>query len=226
MTQKKPKPAAKPAAQATAELETWALDDITPYDKNHKFHDDEQIQDLMKIIEAYGYSVPIVVDKHGVIINGHGRFEALKRLGKTQTSVIVKRDLSDEQVAAMRLSDNLIARRGKIDTDLVRESVIDLAELGIDLSLMGFDGKEIETINADWLQPIDLEIDALIAQASEKKPEPASAHTPESIQAMRDREQDYEPSYQVVIVCSGEAEQRDVYEKMTAEGRECRVQTL
>lgn len=82
--------------------------EIKPYSKNAKKHPKKQIEQIANSIKEFGMNQPIVVDKYGEIIVGHGRFEALELLGweiKPEW-VIKKEDLTDEQVKAYRLADN------------------------------------------------------------------------------------------------------------------------
>jgi ParB-like chromosome segregation protein Spo0J len=82
--------------------------EIKPYSKNAKKHPKKQIEQIANSIKEFGMNQPIVIDKYGEIIVGHGRFEALELLGweiKPEW-VIKKEDLTDEQVKAYRLADN------------------------------------------------------------------------------------------------------------------------
>ncbi len=78
---------------------------IKPYEKNAKRHPTKQVRQVAESIKAFGFNQPIVVDKDGVIIVGHGRYEAAKHLGLKDVPVI-KVDLTPEQANAYRLADN------------------------------------------------------------------------------------------------------------------------
>ena len=81
--------------------------EIKPYDKNAKKHPKKQIEQVANSIKEFGMNQPIVVDKDGIIIVGHGRFEALKHLGwKVKDEWIKVVDLTEEQAKAYRLADN------------------------------------------------------------------------------------------------------------------------
>ena len=60
-------------SQPKLKVEMWSVDRLIPYDKNAKIHTEAQIESLAKVIKTQGWDVPIVVDKDGVIIKGHGR---------------------------------------------------------------------------------------------------------------------------------------------------------
>lgn len=130
------------------QLTTWPTRKLVPYDKNAKIHDDNQVQNLARSIQENGWTSPIVVDKNGVIIAGHGRRLAAISLGLEKVPVIVRDDLTDEQVRALRLADNRVAQTG-YDTELLQEELAELAELEVDLSSMGFSDKELEFLSAD-----------------------------------------------------------------------------
>lgn len=79
--------------------------EIKPYAKNAKKHTKRQVEAIAKSIKEFGFNQPIVVDKKGVIIVGHGRWEAAKLLGIKNPPVTVA-DLSPKQARAYRLADN------------------------------------------------------------------------------------------------------------------------
>lgn len=83
--------------------------DIKPYDKNAKKHPKKQVQQVANSIKEFGFNQPIVVDKNGVLIVGHGRLEAAKLLGLKEVPTITV-DLTEEQAKAYRLADVIIKR--------------------------------------------------------------------------------------------------------------------
>lgn len=128
-------------------IEKWDIDKVIPYELNAKIHDREQIARIVESVKEFGFDVPIVVDKAGVIIKGHGRRLAALEMGLKQVPVIVRDDLSDEQVRAARLADNRVALSG-LDSELLRK---ELESLDFDLSGI-FDKKELNFITADIAQ--------------------------------------------------------------------------
>lgn len=112
---------------------------ITPYDKNAKKHPKKQIEQVANSIKEFGMNQPIVVDKQGVIIVGHGRYEACRSLGWTDEEILkyVKVvDLTEEQAKAYRLADNKL-NESDWDMNLVVEELKGLSEDMLDLT--GFD---------------------------------------------------------------------------------------
>lgn len=111
--------------------------DITPYKKNAKKHPKEQIARIARSIKEFGFNQPIVVDKQGVIIVGHGRYEAAKMLDmKDEDIPVTVVDLSEERANAYRLADNKL-NESEWDMHLVIEELKGLSEEMIELT--GFD---------------------------------------------------------------------------------------
>jgi ParB-like chromosome segregation protein Spo0J len=126
-------------------VDFWPIEALVPYELNAKKHDKEQVSKIAASIEKFGWrGNPIVVDKEGVIIAGHGRRLAAIELGMAKVPVHVAADLSEEEVRALRLADNRVAV-SDIDTTLLQE---DLATLEYDLSGI-FDEKELDFMTAD-----------------------------------------------------------------------------
>lgn len=125
-------------------IELWPIENLIPYEKNAKKHDPAQVAKIAKSLHQSGWDQPIVVDRHGVIIKGHGRRLAAMELGFKKVPVIVRSDLTEAQVKAARLADNRVAQ-GDYDLDLMREELSELAD-----QLEGiFDSKELEFLDAD-----------------------------------------------------------------------------
>jgi len=111
--------------------------EIKPYSKNAKKHPKKQIEQIANSIKEFGMNQPIVVDKQGVIIVGHGRYEALKSLGLEVKPEYVKTvDLTEEQAKAYRLADNKL-NESDWDMNLVIEELKGLSNEM--LNLTGFD---------------------------------------------------------------------------------------
>lgn len=123
--------------------------DIKAYENNAKNHSPDQIAKIAKSISSLGWDQPIVVWTDGTIIKGHGRFLAAKSLGMERVPVIVRSDLTEDQAAAARISDNQVAI-GDFDTDLLQEEIMRLTESGeIDTGILGFSDKELDFFTGD-----------------------------------------------------------------------------
>ncbi len=81
------------------------INKIKPYPQNAKKHPEKQIKQIANSIKEFGFNQPIVIDKNGVIIVGHGRYEAAKMIGMEEIPTI-EVDLTEEQAKAYRLADN------------------------------------------------------------------------------------------------------------------------
>ncbi len=119
---------------------------LTPYVKNAKKHSVEQIDKIAGQIAAFGFDQPIVIDKDGVIIKGHGRRQAALRLGLDKVPVIVN-ELSEHEAMAARIADNKIAI-SDFDKDLLRFDIHTLDQYNLDLKLTGFDKWELDSLMA------------------------------------------------------------------------------
>jgi len=108
---------------------------IKPYEKNAKKHPKKQVEQVANSIKEFGFNQPIVVDKDGVLIVGHGRLEAAKLLGLKEVPTITV-DLTKEQADAYRLADNKL-NESDWDMNLVIEELKGLSDEMIDLT--GFD---------------------------------------------------------------------------------------
>lgn len=109
------------------------LDDLIPYAKNAKRHDETQIANVAESIRQFGFVQPIVVDKNGVIVIGHCRALAAKRLGMEKVPCVMVDELTDEQVKALRIIDNK-TNESPWDMEMLAEELPD-----IDLSGFDFD---------------------------------------------------------------------------------------
>ena len=129
-----------------------SLGEITPYEKNAKKHDETQINNVAESIRQYGFVQPIVIDKDGVIVIGHCRALAAKKLGLKEVPCVCVDDLTEEQVKALRIVDNK-SNESEWDLDILPD---ELAE--IDLSGFDFDfGIEDEEEEAEIVEDDDLD---------------------------------------------------------------------
>lgn len=129
-------------------VEMWPVKDLTPYDTNVKKHEKDQVKKIAAAILKTGkFDQPIVVDRNGVIIKGHGRRLAAIELGLKTVPVVVHADLTPAQVKAMRLDDNRVAM-SDIDSDMLRLELDFLKSEGMKMDDT-FDLKEIEHLEKD-----------------------------------------------------------------------------
>lgn len=111
------------------------LNKIKPYERNPRRNDDA-VSYVAASIREFGFKVPIVVDKNGIIVAGHTRYKAAKQIGLKEVPCIVADDLTEEQVNAFRLADNKVSEAAEWDYDLLDEELD--AILDIDMEDFGF----------------------------------------------------------------------------------------
>lgn len=122
----------------------WPIDQLKPYALNAKIHDAKQVEKIAASIKEFGWTHPILVDKDGTIIAGHGRRLAALRLGLSVVPVLQRADLTPDQVRALRLADNRVAV-SNLDSDILQQ---ELASLDFDMGAI-FDKKELVFLDAD-----------------------------------------------------------------------------
>lgn len=95
---------------------------LKPYEKNAKLHPQDEVERLAKTIKRFGWDQPIVTDKNGVIIKGHGRRLAAIHLGMAEVPVWIRDDISTTEADALRIADNA-AIGMRFDTSLIQEEL-------------------------------------------------------------------------------------------------------
>jgi hypothetical protein len=172
-------------------VEMRATDSIKPYEKNPR-KNDKAVDAVASSIKEFGFRQPIVVDKKGIIIVGHTRWKAAKKLGLNKVPVHVA-DLTPEQARAYRLADNKTNTLATWDMELLPIELSALKDMKFDMSVLGFDD-----INK-YLNDNGNAQNNKIA---------------------------FNKSFSIIVDCSDEEHQRRLYDKLTAEGEQCRVLTL
>jgi DNA modification methylase len=130
-------------------VERRDLDTVLPYAKNARTHSDEQIEQIANSIATFGFAMPVLVDDDGVLIAGHARVLAARKLKLTSVPVMVATGWSDEQKVAFGIADNKLSLNAGWDDALLRGALGDLKLAGWDLALTGFSGMELGEIFAD-----------------------------------------------------------------------------
>ena len=112
------------------------LKDLKPYENNPRKNDDA-VKYVAESIKEFGFKVPIVIDKNNVIVAGHTRYKAAKKLKMIEVPCIIADDLTEEQIKAFRLADNKVAEKAEWDFDLLNTELDDIIDL--DMELFGFE---------------------------------------------------------------------------------------
>ena len=117
------------------QIEYKRLDEIKPYENNPR-KNDEAVQYVANSIRSFGFKVPIVIDRKGVIVAGHTRYKAAKILKLKEVPCVVADELSDEQIRAFRLVDNKTQELAEWDWNIIFEELDSIED--IDMTKLGF----------------------------------------------------------------------------------------
>lgn len=128
------------------EIETVPVDRLIPYARNARTHNEPQVAQIAGSIAEFGFVNPILIGADDVIIAGHGRLMAARKLGLSDVPVIRLGDLSETQRKALIIADNKIAENAGWDEELLRLELADLKAEDFDLNLTGFDLSEIDEL--------------------------------------------------------------------------------
>jgi 16S rRNA G966 N2-methylase RsmD len=127
-------------------LQEVPIESIRPYHKNTREHSPEQISKIADSIAEFGFIKPIIVDRHRVVIAGHGALEAARLLKRHTVPIYVAKHLSPEQVASYRIADNRLAEDSSWDRELLKVELEDIKRLKYDLRHTGMDADEIAEV--------------------------------------------------------------------------------
>jgi len=119
-----------------------SIDGVKPYEANPRLND-QAVDAVAASLREFGFRQPIVIDEAGVIIVGHTRWKAAKKLGLAKVPVHVAKDLSPEQIKAYRIADNQTATLAEWNYELLPIELKDLQADGFNLDLLGFDQEEL-----------------------------------------------------------------------------------
>lgn len=123
------------------QIEQIDISKITVYENNAKLHPAEQIEQIKKSIEEFGNNDPIAIDENNMIIEGHGRYYALKELGYKEVPVIRLSHLDEEKKKAYILVHNKLTMNSDFDFDTLQE---ELNNIELDMEQFGFSNFDID----------------------------------------------------------------------------------
>jgi hypothetical protein len=145
---------------AFAAAQIRCIDDLRPYEKNARLHDEGQLRDLRASMMEFGWTIPILIDEHDGVLAGHARLLVGRELGYDEVPVIVAAGWTAAQKKAYILADNKLTERGGWDWKLVSAELQDLQAAAFDLTLTGFESYELEPLlAAHWVPPASREGD-------------------------------------------------------------------
>lgn len=172
------------------------INDLKEYENNSRTHSEEQITQIVNSIKEFGFTNPILIDNKNLIIAGHGRLLAAKKLDLKEVPTIVLNNLSEEQKKAYIIADNQLAMNAGWDFEMLKNEIMTIAD-DIDLNLLGFNEQELANI-IDGLELIEPEL----------------------------QEQEYKEVFNVIINCEDENHQEKTFNELQEKGYECQVQSL
>jgi ParB-like chromosome segregation protein Spo0J len=181
----------------TPKIETRLVADLIPYAANSRTHSDAQVAQIAASIKEFGWTNPILVSGDNSIIAGHGRLMAARKLDMEEVPVIVLDHLSKAQQRALVIADNQLAMNAGWDMNMLKAEIDDLIIEDFNISLLGFDDKFLDALNADVFE---------------------ETRTAE--------EQSVEAVFEIAVSCKNEDEQEKVYQILTEQGLKCRVLTM
>ena len=178
------------------QIEQIDVGDLIPYINNSRTHSDEQVMQVASSIKEFGFTNPILIDGEGGIIAGHGRLMAAKKLGLIEVPCIRLSHLTEAQRKAYVIADNQLALNSGWDVDILALEIKHLEELDFDLTLLGFDDREL----ANFFDPVIEEIEL--------------------------KEESYSEKFNIIVECDDEQHQEVIYNELQGKGYKCQVQSL
>lgn len=130
--------------------------DLKPYERNARTHSEEQVDQIARSIEEFGFLNPVLIDEEKNVIAGHGRIMAAQKLGMTEVPCLFVEGLTEDQRKAYVLADNRLTELGGWDAELISAELQDLKAAGFDIDITGFTIDDIiidETTWADFDEP-------------------------------------------------------------------------
>ena len=132
--------------QTTTEMQLVATDKLIPYVNNARTHSAEQINKLRASLREFGFINPVIIDREFNVIAGHGRIAAAKAEGIDEVPCVFADHLTEAQKKAYILADNRMALDAGWDEEMLKIEIEALQAEDIDISLTGFDEKELATL--------------------------------------------------------------------------------
>ena len=130
------------------QVEQMPIDRLIPYVSNPR-KNDHVVDRIAAAIREFGFRVPILAKSDGLVVDGHLRLKAARKLGLKTVPVMLCDDMTEPQIKAFRLSVNKIADLAEWDGELLRLELEDIDASGFEMDLMGFDADELAGLMSD-----------------------------------------------------------------------------
>ena len=134
------------------QFETWPIDRLIEYSRNPR-KNDHAVDKIAGAIKEFGFRVPVVAKSDGLVVDGHLRLKAAKKLGMIEVPVILADDMTEAQIKAFRISVNRMAEFAEWDNELLSLEFSELTDMGFDLDLTGFTADEIAALTPEQIEP-------------------------------------------------------------------------
>lgn len=154
-----------------APVRDFLVSDLRPYERNARKHSKRQMTALVAGIRRFGFNVPVGVWQDGMLLAGHGRWEAAKEIGLETIPGVDLSHMSLEEARAYCLADNRIADMARWDDDILKAELGDLQTAEVDLTGIGFSDKDL----AKLLDSVDAPKSGKAATKRTSKPDAAPA---------------------------------------------------
>lgn len=138
------------------ELVKKKVSELIPYINNSRTHSEEQITQIASSIKEFGFTNPILIDQDNSIIAGHGRLQAVKKLGYEEVSCIVISGLTKTQIKALIIADNQLALNASWDIDKLSLELDSLKDDDFNLDILGFNNDFLKDIQEEIIPLSDL----------------------------------------------------------------------
>ena len=129
--------------ESTKKIQLQSVSDLIPYSRNPRTHTDEQVSQIASSILEFGFTNPILVDKKNMVIAGHGRLLAARKLKLEKVPTICLDYLTETQKRAYVIADNKLALNAGWDDEMLKVEFEELTGLDFDMNLLGFRDEEI-----------------------------------------------------------------------------------
>ena len=138
------------------ELVKKKVSELIPYINNSRTHSEEQITQIASSIKEFGFTNPILIDQDNSIIAGHGRLQAVKKLGYEEVDCILISGLTKTQIKALIIADNQLALNASWDIDKLSLELDSLKDDDFNLDILGFNNDFLKDIQEEIIPLSDL----------------------------------------------------------------------
>jgi len=189
--------AGKKAETPTLSLVSLRVDDLVPYAKNSRKHNEGQIRAIAASIKEFGFTTPILVSDDNVVIAGHARLDAARSLNMETVPCVRSSRLTKTQIAAYNIVDNRLAEMASWDHELLAAEIEMLSSEDFDVKLLGF--------SQDFLDRVLL---------------------PDRGESSQAGNENMRPKFSVIVELENEEQQAKLLEELEERGFECRALML